>query len=158
MSKLIENDVRLMRRSLVASMFDKPQESWKVATYLRDVRKLNMFLPSEQTDDQRERFLTRLLPKEKWLARKYGCILLPDYDGKGSNDCIFLNSKWANPYTMYVRLVKQVPELGVLGEIYWMPEDTKFDLRELAEKNHTVYLKAQEAPKKAVPWWRRLFV
>ena len=148
--KLIENHVRLMRRSLVASLFEKPQVSWEVATYLRDVCELNMVLPSEQTDEQRERYLNRLEENEKWLARKYGCILLPDY-----HDCIFLNSKWANPYTLYVRLNAPVPELGALGEIYWMPEDTKVDLRELAEKNHKVYVDAF-TPEKPQSLWRKL--
>jgi hypothetical protein len=110
-----------------------------------------MILPNEQRDEQRERYLHRLEENEKWLAREYGCILLPDY-----HDCIFLNSKWANPYTLYVRLVEQVPELGALGEIYWMPEDTKIDLRELGEKNHKVYLEAFTAQEEPISWWRNL--
>ena len=121
-----------------------------------------MVLPSEQTKEQRERFLNRLLPKERWLSREYGCILLPKY-----YDCIFLNSKWANPRTLYVHLSAPVEELGELGEIYWIPENEKDDCLDLAEKNHAVYLKAVgEQPKKLVEpsiilkkpkqWWSKL--
>ena len=51
------------------------------------------------------------------LALEFGCVLLPDY-----NDCIFLNSKWKNPRTLYVRLSFAVPELGWLGQKFWSPE------------------------------------
>ena len=151
MSKLIENDVRLMRRSLIALQFKESQAAWDITTFLRDVREINMILPDEQTEKERDRFLVRLLDKEKYLARKFGCILLPD-----CYDCIFLNSKWANPYTLYVRLVSAIPELGQLGEIYWMPDSADIDWKELAEKNHAEYLKAITVPDKPKTWWQKL--
>ena len=138
MTKLIENDVRLMRRSLVALQFGDVNSANQITEYLRSVRGLKMVLPSEQTKEQREKFLNRLLPKERWLSREYGCILLPKY-----HDCIFLNSKWANPRTLYVHLVAPIEELGELGKIHWMPEDQEDDYwRDLAKKNHAVYQKA----------------
>ena len=150
--KLIENDVRLMRRILVALRYGKQIEADRVTDYLRNVRESNMVLPSEQTKDQRERFLNRLLDKEKWLSREYGCVLLPDY-----HDCIFLNSKYANPYTMYVRLVSLVPELGELGEIYWLPVSEKDKYLDFAEKNHAAYLKATTVPGKPKTWLQKLW-
>ena len=156
MSKLIENDVRLMRRVLVALRYKDEASANSVALYLRHIRGLNLVFPPEQTEEQRERFLNRLLEKEKWLSRKYGCVLLPDYDGKGSNDCVFLNSMWANPYTLYVRLVTPVNELGDLGEIYWTPESEKHKWETLAKDNHAVYLKAITVSEKPQSWWRKL--
>jgi len=146
MAKLTENDVRLMRRSLVALGFGDEDSASKITKYLRVTRELEMILPSEQTKEQRERFLNRLLDKEKWLSREYGCILLPKY-----HDCIFLNSRWANPRTLYVRLNAPVEELGELGEIYWLPEDKKDKWKDLADTNHAAYIKAtKKRPKKPV--------
>ena len=151
--KLIENDVRLMRRILVALRYDKQIEVDKIVDYLRNVRETNMVLPAEQSKEQREGFLARLLDNEKWLAREFGCILLPDY-----YDCIFLNSKWSNQYTLYVRLVAPVDELGELGEVYWTPESEKVKWTDFAEKNHEAYLKATaELEEEPGQWWKRLW-
>jgi hypothetical protein len=48
-----------------------------------------------------------------------------------------------NPYTLYVRLVEPVPELGELGEIYWIPRQLGLEeqFRAEAEKAHVRYLK-----------------
>ena len=106
--RLIENDVRLMRRYLVALQFEDMRSANLIVGYLRNIRKLEVILPSEYTTFERDRYLNRLLGKEVWLAKKWGCVLLRDYDGRGSSDCIFLNSRWANPYTLYVRLIEPI--------------------------------------------------
>ena len=150
--KLIENDVRLMRRILVALSYGKQIEADRITDYLRNVRVLDMVLPDEQTKELRERYLYRLKDNEKWLAREFGCVLLPDY-----YDCIFLNSKWSNPYTLYVRLVVPIDELGELGEIYWTPESEKTDWENFAEKNHEAYLAATTVPGETRTWLQKLW-
>ena len=142
-----ENDVRLLRRILVALRTRHHEEAQTITDYLRYERDFGFLLPDEQTEKQREGYLNRLLENEKWLARKYGCILLPEY-----RDTIFLNSKWPNPYTLYVRLVHPVPELEELGQIYWLPEDQKKNFRDFAEANHkayTAYVKSLEPQEKS---------
>ena len=136
---MIENDVRLMRRYLVALQFEDFASANSIVGYLRNIRKLNMILPSEYTTFERDNYLHRLLGKERWLAKRWGCVLLPDY-----KDCIFLNSLWANPYLLYVRLVERVEYLGVLGDIYWVPEDKVEFWPNLADKNHGMYIEAAQ--------------
>ena len=152
MSKLIENDVRLMRRILIALRYGGHRGWRHQRGSVRGVRELDIVLPDEQTKEFRERYLNRLLDKEKWLSREYGCILLPDY-----YDCIFLNSKWANPYTMYVRLVAPVDELDALGEIYWLPDSERKEYLDFAEKNHAAYLKATVVPGKPRTWLQKMW-
>jgi len=153
-----ENDIRLMRRILVALQFGCTGEADLITDYLRFVRGLDVVLPKEQNKEQRERYQGRLLDKEKWLANKYGCIILPEY-----HDCVFLNSKWANPYTLYVRLNEPVPELEDLGDIYWLPDDKMDKWAGFAEKNHEAYLKATRVPEKKgildrfKSWWKESF-
>jgi hypothetical protein len=114
--KLIENDVRLMRRILVALQYKDQESADLITEYLRH-KGLDFILPEEQTGEILEKYLARLQMNEIALALEFGCIPLPDYD-----DCIFLNSKWKNPRTLYVRLSFPVPELGWLGQKYWSPE------------------------------------
>jgi hypothetical protein len=140
--QIVENDVRLLRRILVALNTGDEPSARVVATHLKQ-KGLNFVLPEDQVPEERARFLSRLLPEEVWLAEKYGCILLPDYF-----DCIFLNSMWPNPYTLYVRLVEPVPELGVLGEKYWVPGALEVQWPEQAEAQHKEYSRQ--------PWYRRL--
>lgn len=136
MYKIVENDVRLLRRILVAYNVGEKKSAEKIAKYLRD-KGLNFVLPKEQTEEEYQSFKSRLQINEQWLCDHYGAILLPDYF-----DIIFLNSKWVNPYTLYVRLTKKVPELGDLGEIHWIPPaiggETEF--RPASEKMHKRYL------------------
>lgn len=134
--KITENDVRLMRRILVALKFGDKKSAIEITKYLRKVRNQDFVLPSQQSVAARNAYLNRLNSKEQWLAKKYGCILLPKY-----KDCIFLNSKWANPYTLYVRLVEPVKELGELGKIHWLPENKKEHWQDIEENNQKEYLK-----------------
>jgi hypothetical protein len=155
---IVENDVRLARRILVALQLDCKEEAFLIRDYLKYIRGVEVVLPRDQTEEQRERFFGRLLDNEKWLARKYGCILLPQY-----HDCVFLNSKWANPYTLYVRLVEPVEELGELGKIYWLPLDQIDKWEGFADKNHTAYMRATAIPEKPglldrfKLWWIETF-
>lgn len=134
MYKLIENDVRLMRRILVAYNLNDYESAWKVTKYLRD-KGCYFLLPKEQTEEVYRAYRARLPQNEKWLADKYGAIILPN-----ENDIIFLNSKWINPYTLYVRLVEEVPELGELGQIHWVAFGTPTDFRPRAEYMHSYYV------------------
>jgi hypothetical protein len=133
MYQLIENDVRLLRRILVAYNLNDFESAWIVTKHLRD-KGLNFLLPKEQTEKQYLNYRARLTINEKWLADKYGAIILPDY-----NDIIFLNSKWIIPYTLYVRLVEEVPELGELGQVHWVAFATPTDFRPRAERMHYEY-------------------
>lgn len=134
MSEIIENDVRLMRRLLVCLRVNDLESAKVITSYLRNTRKLNFILPDEQTEELRDSYLGRLLDNEKWLARKYGCVLLPDY-----NDCIFLNSRWANPFTLYMHLNAPIDELGELGKVYWCPEEHLDKWKSLSQANHEAY-------------------
>lgn len=147
--KIVENDVRLLRRILVASNLGDDKSAKKVEDYLRK-KGLNFKLPSEQEPMEAIAFMNRLPENERWLATQYGCVLLPDY-----SDCIFLNSKWMNPFTLYVRLVEPVLELGALGAIHWLPGDvSEEDFRAAAERAHQFY-QARETVEE--PWYRRIF-
>lgn len=143
-NKLTENDVRLIRRVLVALNFEDQKSAERITYYLRTLRKVNMVLPAEQTETQRQKYAKRLPANERWLIERFGCVLMPDY-----GECVFLNSKWANPRTLYVHLVKPVSSLGALGEIYWLPEvlggnnKAATDYKAIAEINHAAYLEAQ---------------
>lgn len=134
--QITENDVRLLRRVLVAYNVGDPQSAASIAVYLRG-KGLKFVLPKEQESNVYEAYKKRLPVNEHWLCDHYGAILLPDY-----GDIIFLNSKWVNPYTLYVRLVEPVEELGDLGQVHWIPPtiggETEF--RPLAEKMHRNYL------------------
>jgi hypothetical protein len=147
MYKLVENDVRLLRRILVAYNTGERDVAEKISRYLRD-KGLYFLLPKEQTVAEYEGAKMRLPVNERWLCDHYGAIILPDYD-----DIIFLNSKWVNPYTLFVRLVEPVPELGELGEKHWIPPaiggETEF--RPAAERMHNRYLKG------AVQYVKKLF-
>lgn len=151
---IIENDVRLLRRILIALKLGDNKAAKTIITYLRN-KGLKFKLPSEQTDKERVGYVNRLSENEIWLVEKYGCILLPAHA-----DCIFLNSKWRNPYTLFVRLTEEVPELGELGRIYWMSDllgqEDKF--RADAELAHDEYL-ARDADSskgsKKLPWYKR---
>ncbi len=136
MYKLVENDVRLLRRILVAYNVGDRKSAEKIAKHLSD-KGLDFVLPAQQTDAQLISFKARLPVNEHWLCDHYGAILLPDYQ-----DIIFLNSKWINPYTLFVRLVSPVAELGDLGEKHWIPAaiggETEF--RPAAERMHKTYL------------------
>ena len=109
--QLIETDVRLLRRILVALKLGDDDSANIIIAHLRG-KGLTFKLPSEQTEKERAGYTARLSENEIWLVEKYGCILLPTYA-----DCIFLNSKWRNPYTLFVRLNEEVSELGELGQI-----------------------------------------
>jgi hypothetical protein len=154
--QIIENDVRLLRRILVARQLEDGPSVAKITKHLRD-KGLVFVLPDEQSEDERVRYANRLPTNEQWLVENYGCILLPEY-----NDCIFLNSKWMNPYTLYVRLVEPVPELGVLGEKYWVPRQLGLEaqFRDEAERAHSKYvartLPSPEEPTK--PWWKNISI
>ena len=136
--QLQENDVRLMRRILVALNTDNPKDADEITKYLK--RKGVPFLaPGEATEEQREQAKAGLPMGEKWLADHYGMCILVDHD----MEAVFLNSKWINPYTLYVRLVHPVDELGKLGEKYYIPPqigpETTF--RAQAEKMHKTFLR-----------------
>lgn len=133
--KLIENDVRLLRRILVARNLGDGAAQVKLVKYLRK-KGLVFTLPEEQSEGEHIPYMGRLPINEVYLAEEYGCILLPEY-----NDVIFLNSKWRNPYTLFVRLVEPVPELGELGDKYWVPSQLGLEeqFRAQAEKDHAKY-------------------
>jgi hypothetical protein len=119
--RIVENDVRLLRRILVALHYQDQESADKITAYLRN-KGLRFVLPEEQDLQTVMKFIARLYSDEANLALRYGCILLPNYDQNGNNDVIFLNPDFMNPRTMYVRLVHEVPELGNLGRIFWSPD------------------------------------
>lgn len=118
--QIIENDVRLLRRILVALQLGYPAAAKAITVYLRD-KGLVFVLPDEQKPSDQLRYLSTLYQKEMDLAVSFGCVFLPDY-----GDVIFLNSEWRNPKTLYVRLVERVDELGELGAVCWTPEKDKY--------------------------------
>jgi hypothetical protein len=133
--KLIENDVRLLRRILVARNLGDGPAAAKITKHLRN-KGLVFTLPEEQSDGEHIPYMGRLPLNEVYLSEEYGCILLPEY-----SDVIFLNSKWRNPYTLFVRLVEPVPELGDYGAKYWVPSQLGLEeqFRAQAEKDHANY-------------------
>lgn len=143
--QIIENDVRLLRRILIARQLEDGPAAVKIVKHLRN-KGLKFILPAEQKEGERVGYAGRLMDNEKWLVEEYGCILLPDY-----SDIIFLNSKWRNPYTLYVRLVEPVPELGKEGEKYWVPSQLGLEdkFRAQAEKDHARYQVGQVAAKES---------
>jgi hypothetical protein len=134
--QIVENDVRLLRRVLVARQLEDGASAVKIVKHLRG-KGLRFVLPGEQSESERVGYAGRLPDNEKWLVEQYGCILLPEY-----HDIIFLNSKWMNPYTLYVRLVEPVPELGDVGQKYWIPRQLGLEeqYRAGAEKAHAKYV------------------
>jgi hypothetical protein len=132
---LQENDVRLMRRYLVARMIDDQEAMKIIERYLKEDRGLVLLMPYEQNDMITANFTARNQANEKYLVQRFGCVIMVDY-----TEAIFLNSKWANPYALYVRLVEEVPDLGELGKINWVPEKIKDRWPEVAEKNHQLYI------------------
>jgi hypothetical protein len=86
--QIVENDVRLLRRILVARQLGDGASAVKIVKYLRK-KGLKFKLPAEQGEKERVGYANRLPTNEQWLVEQYGCILLPEY-----HDCIFLNSKW----------------------------------------------------------------
>jgi hypothetical protein len=133
--QIVENDVRLLRRILVARQLGDGPSATKIIKHLRK-KGLVFTLPEDQSESERVGYANKLPTNEQWLVEQYGCILLPEY-----HDIIFLNSKWVNPYTLYVRLVEPVPELGELGEKYWIPRQLGLEeqFRAEAEKAHAKY-------------------
>lgn len=115
--QIVENDVRLLRRILVALQIGEEHAATEISRHLRG-KGLSFKLPKEQAPGEYHAYIdNRFSENEVELVEKYECILLPNYA-----DCIFLNSKWRNPRTLYVRLVEDVPELGDLGYKYWIPD------------------------------------
>ena len=154
MYNLIENDVRLLRRILVALQLGEYKGAQKITNYLRK-KGMKFKLPKEQDDEERGRMLSSLPANEQWLAETYGCAILygPKY-----TEPVFLNSKWINPYTLYVRLVEPVPELKVLGSKYWIPDKLGLEeqFREEAEAAHVRYRERHPyKPQLVVPWVQR---
>lgn len=149
---IVENDIRLMRRYLICAQWREALAGAKIYNYLKNQRKINFRVLGEYTPKEGERYLNRLLEKEKWLARKFGYIVLPEF-----GEAIFLNSKWANPYTLYVHLVEPVPELGALGQIYWLPPDQKgwHEIAEANDKAYQAYVESLKPKKRSV--LKRLF-
>jgi len=133
--KLYETDVRLMRRVLVCLNTGELESAGVIINYLREVRKLRFQLPGEGDPDMRARQLMRLSPNEIWLAQTYQSIQMM----KPYTDTIFLNSKWANPKTMFVRLNQEVPALGALGQVYYLPKAGEFWL-DSVESMHADYM------------------
>ena len=123
--RIVENDIRLLRRILVALHYQDQESADKITAYLRG-KGLRFVLPEEQDMQTTLQFLARLYQDEAQLALRFGCILLPDYDGNGNNDAIFLNPDFTNPRTLFVRLVHDQPELGVLGRIFWSPDKESY--------------------------------
>jgi hypothetical protein len=151
MYTLIENDVRLLRRILVARQLGEFRDAQKIANYLRK-KGMRFKLPNEQDEEERGRMVSRLPDNERWLVEAYGCVVLygPKY-----TELIFLNSKWVNPYTLYVRLVEPVPELRMLGSKYWIPDKLGLEeqFREEAEAAHVRYRERYPyQPQRVVPW------
>jgi hypothetical protein len=120
---------------LVAYNLNDFDSAWVLTAYLRG-KGLKFLLPKDQTEEEYQQYSARLPVNEKWLADTYGAVILPKH-----NDIIFLNSKWLNPYTLYVRLSEEIPELGELGEINWLPKEAPTDFRPRAERMHRKYLK-----------------
>ncbi len=166
--QIIESDVRLLRRILVALKLGDHKAADIIIAYLRN-KGLKFKLPNEQTDKERAGYTARLSENEIWLAEKYGCILLPTYA-----DCIFLNSKWRNPYTLFVRLTDEVLELGELGKIYWVSDllGDGHKFRADAELAHNEYkardtvaqskppvikVEVSDGSKIDEPWYKRWF-
>jgi hypothetical protein len=152
--QIVENDVRLLRRILVALHLRDVKSARKIITYLRN-KGLKFKLPGEQGESERVSYAARLPTNEQWLVEQYGCVLLPEY-----HDIIFLNSKWRNPYTLYVRLVEPVPELGEEGAKYWVPKELGLEeeFRAQAERDHKRYQARAPLPEKEPePWYRRIF-
>lgn len=114
--QIIENDVRLLRRALVALQYDD-RDSYELIVYYLRKKGLNFLMPEEQAEGQRFNYYARMTVQEIDLSEKFGCVLLPTY-----SDCIFLNPDWKNPRTLYVRLVEKVRELGEIGDIFWSPD------------------------------------
>jgi hypothetical protein len=151
--QIVENDVRLLRRILVARQLKDGASAKKIEKHLR-AKGLKFKLPSEQKPTERAAYANRLPTNEQWLVEQYGGILLPEY-----HDIIFLNSKWMNPYTLYVRLVEPVPELGRLGEIYWIPRQLGLEeqFRAEAESAHAKYVLSNPPRPREISLIRRLF-
>jgi hypothetical protein len=155
MYNLIENDVRLLRRILVALQLGDTRSAQKITKYLRK-KGMEFELPKEQEEEKHGRMASRLPGNEQWLVEAYGCAILygPKY-----TELVFLNSKWINPYTLYVRLVKPVPELKVLGSMYWIPDKLGLEeeFRQEAEEAHARYRERfPYQPRAVVPWTQRV--
>ncbi|KPJ92062.1 MAG: hypothetical protein AMS18_08165 [Gemmatimonas sp. SG8_17] len=128
---IVENDIRLMRRMLVLRQVNDDFGLQKIEKHLRNVRKLSFNLRSPESQST---FLNRLQPNERWLAQQFGFVELPDY-----HDTVFLNSRWANPATLYVRLVEPVSGLQEYGEIMYMPPEIERVWHEIERATHTLY-------------------
>lgn len=148
--KIVENDVRLLRRVLVALNYKEAKVAEIITKYLRD-KGLKFVLPYEQAPHERLKYYRAMETRDIALAEEFGCVLLPDY-----NDCIFLNREWKNPLTLYVRLVDTVPELGVLGAIYWSPDEKEHLALAMLSEAYVNQRKAAEDKTEKIGIWRRL--
>ncbi len=135
--QIVENDVRLLRRMLVCYNVKDHASGDKIREHLSQ-KGLNFVLGSELSLEKRWGNMFNSMPaNEVWLANEFGFAILTDY-GK---EVIFLNSMWANPKTLYVKLVKEIPELDKLGEIVYLPKEfVIMDVAEdVAKTNHKRY-------------------
>ncbi len=133
--QIVENDVRLLRRMLVCYNIGDSVSGDRVREHLSQ-KGLNFVLGSEIDSEERRGNMFGGMPiNEAWLANAFGFAVLIDYQ----NEVIFLNSMWANPRTLYVKLVKEVPELDKLGTIVYLPFITIDIAKSLAEVYHKQY-------------------
>lgn len=132
--KLQENDVRLLRRMQVCALTGDQKGALRIESHLRG-RGVKFILPKDQTDEFVERRLRGYPSNEAYLIRKYGAVWLEE----PYNEFVFLNSKWLNPFTLYVRLCYEVPELGTFGKKIHVPKGYEGNYREAAEKMHKEY-------------------
>jgi hypothetical protein len=149
---IVENDVRLLRRFLIARHYKNVDAMRWLQDYLKE-RGFGYVIPALDKLADFENYLTGMPANEAFLARRWGFVILPTY-----NDVIFLNSKWENPRTLYVRLVEPISELGEFGEINWYPEPDEEKWRNRAKKNHQEYIEFYEAgqPVRKKSWKEKL--
>lgn len=138
--QIVENDVRLLRRIMVANKLGFDAAAKAIENHLRE-KGLKFVLPEDQTADEQRRYLSTLYPEAFELATEHGFIILPEY-----GEVIFLNSKWRNPKTLYVRLVHKVPELGELGAVCWTPEKDKYPDLDLFIQAYEENRRLRDAP------------
>jgi len=134
-NKPVENDVRLMRRYLVARQLGNQDAMVQVRKYLDVTRDLDLVYPDELSEETLEKFTRRNVANERYLIKRFGAVIMVDHN----HEAVFLNSKWANPYTLYVRLSKEIPELGEYGQVVWMPPELEGRYSDVARQNHIAY-------------------
>jgi len=134
-NKPVENDVRLMRRYLVARQVGNQDAMIAIRKYLDVTRDLKLIYPDELDPMNLDRYTRRNVPNERYLIKRFGAVIMVDHN----NEAVFLNSKWANPYTLYVRLSSVIPELGEYGQTVWMPPELSDKYSDVAKQNHIAY-------------------